>query len=321
MKLNAYKKFSLLSALLLTAGILMSCGQKNSAEDYIGIDAAKEKALAAADIASGDAVFSSAGLDKKNNIFYYQVVFTADGREYQYAIDAVTGVVIEEKQSEAAQADSLNSQEEGASVHQEAAAKPAAEGTPAQAGDSGSQTEETPTAQPSAQALPETTSAAGQPGSTGTAGTETKTAAASGSPDSASALQIALSHAGLTSEDVYAIEIDSDWENGRMIYEIEFISQDGTEYEYDIDATDGTILKFDQDTASSLAQTGSAVSSGIISKEQAKQAVLSRVPGASESKLCLLYTSSKASKREASTLSSPPTSTSSDWHLAAPVTN
>ena len=63
--------------------------------DYIGIQAAKEAALKDADISSEQAVFTMAELDNKNNIFYYQIIFTENGTEYRYDIDALTGVIIE----------------------------------------------------------------------------------------------------------------------------------------------------------------------------------------------------------------------------------
>lgn len=51
----------------------------------------------------------------------------------------------------------------------------------------------------------------------------------------------ALSHAGLTSDDISYYEIELDYEQGTMIYEIEF-KCNGYEYEYDIDAVTGAVL-------------------------------------------------------------------------------
>ena len=42
----------------------------------------------------GAATFASADLENRNGTDYYQVTFTADGQNYAYDIDAVTGVVI-----------------------------------------------------------------------------------------------------------------------------------------------------------------------------------------------------------------------------------
>ena len=54
------------------------------------------------------------------------------------------------------------------------------------------------------------------------------------------ALSAALSHAGLTQQAVRGAEVDFDYENGRLVYEVEFAA-DGREYEYDIDAVTGEV--------------------------------------------------------------------------------
>ena len=60
------------------------------------------------------------------------------------------------------------------------------------------------------------------------------------------AKNIALTHAGVQAQDVRAFEIEIDTENGILIYEIEFHS--GVyEYEYDIHAKTGAVLKFSRE--------------------------------------------------------------------------
>ena len=70
--------------------VLTGCGQQRTQASYIGADAAKAIALDA----EGAATFASADLENRNGTDYYQVTFTADGQNYAYDIDAVTGVVI-----------------------------------------------------------------------------------------------------------------------------------------------------------------------------------------------------------------------------------
>ena len=41
-------------------------------------------------------------------------------------------------------------------------------------------------------------------------------------------------------------EVDFDYEDGRMVYELEFYAS-GAEYEYDIDASTGAVVKFSQE--------------------------------------------------------------------------
>ena len=54
--------------------------------------------------------------------------------------------------------------------------------------------------------------------------------------------EAALTHAGVTSGDVVFLEADYDYEDGRMVYEVEFFAGN-TEYEYDVDAATGAIVK------------------------------------------------------------------------------
>ncbi len=61
------------------------------------------------------------------------------------------------------------------------------------------------------------------------------------------ALAAALAHAKLEKEQVkWVKKIKLDYERGRMVYEVEFF-HDGFDYEYDIDAETGKVLKFDKD--------------------------------------------------------------------------
>ena len=56
------------------------------------------------------------------------------------------------------------------------------------------------------------------------------------------ALSAALGHAGVARGAVRELEYERDWEDGRLVYEIEFLSG-GTEYEYTVSAADGSILR------------------------------------------------------------------------------
>ena len=60
------------------------------------------------------------------------------------------------------------------------------------------------------------------------------------------ALQIALEHAGVAEKDIYLQKAKQDYEHGRQIYELKFYVG-RTEYEYEIDAKDGQVLKYDID--------------------------------------------------------------------------
>lgn len=61
-----------------------------------------------------------------------------------------------------------------------------------------------------------------------------------------SAEAIALNHAGFLETEVSRLKSEFDIDDGRAVYEVEF-DKDGREYEYKIDATDGSIIEFDLD--------------------------------------------------------------------------
>ena len=251
-------------AAFLASAMIAGCGQKQE-DDYIGLNAATEAAFRDAGVTAAEASVSTAGLDKRDGTFFYQVNFSAGGVEYQYAVDAVTGVVIEANASGETVAETTDESAE------------MADGTGADDGDA--------VTADGTGASDESTEAADE---MNTAGTNTDDAPDFSYPaEMQTALDAALEHAGLTEEDVFFPEIKLDHEHGRAIYEVEFISADGTEYEYEIDAADSSILKFSHDSESSLKQTPGGSQAGIIPEEQVKKSVLDRVPGADETSLSI----------------------------------
>ena len=92
-----------LSAAALTLA-LAACGSspKTQAPSYVGMDAAKNAALADAGVSTTDAVFTTADMDDKNGTAYYELKFSDGTAEYEYDVDALTGVVIEGKKDDAA---------------------------------------------------------------------------------------------------------------------------------------------------------------------------------------------------------------------------
>ena len=56
------------------------------------------------------------------------------------------------------------------------------------------------------------------------------------------AKSIALNHAGVSESKAYDMDIELDDEDGTLVYEVEFKSGN-MEYDYEIDAASGTILK------------------------------------------------------------------------------
>ena len=91
------------------------------------------------------------------------------------------------------------------------------------------------------------------------------------------AREIALADAGLTAEEVTFLKTQLDRDDGRLVYDVEFYTADYTEYDYEIDAADGTVLSSDFDAEGYTAPTDSATA---ITADQAKEIALAEVPGA-----------------------------------------
>ncbi len=89
----------------------------------------------------------------------------------------------------------------------------------------------------------------------------------------------ALAYAGLTSEQAAFIKSALDADDGRQFYEVEFYTEDGKEYDYEIDAFTGEVISFDHE-AEDISPPASGDSK--ISAEKAKKLALAQVPGASE---------------------------------------
>lgn len=60
------------------------------------------------------------------------------------------------------------------------------------------------------------------------------------------AKEIALAHASVAASEAAYIKVDTDYDDGRLIYEVEFVVK-SIEYEYEIDADSGNILDFDRE--------------------------------------------------------------------------
>ena len=234
------KAIPALCAAGLLALALTGCGGGTAGgqAEYIGIDAAKAVALESAGVAEDDAVFSTAGLDKRNGMDYYAVDFTAGGQSYEYDIDAVTGVVIDSSSG-------------GGTAE-----------TPAAGDDDG-------TASAPAAASP-SPSAGQTTGGQAAAVTEEQ------------AREAALSHAGLTADQVTFVRSELDRDDGRLMYDVEFYTSDYKEYDYEIDAATGEILSYDYD-AEGYSYQPNATPGTAITAEQARAIALAEVPGAAES--------------------------------------
>ncbi len=146
-----------------------------------GEETAKNAAFTHAGVSAADAAVTKCKLDWEDGRQVYDIEFWVGNTEYDYEIDASSGVVLEAKQEQ-------NGHHGGASAAQ-------------------------------------------QPGSF--IGEE-------------AAKSAALTHAGLSADGVGYIRCELDEDDGRWLYEIEF-QAGAVEYEYEIDAASGAVVKAEQD--------------------------------------------------------------------------
>ena len=231
-----------LIAVCLLAGLvaLAGCNSSQTASaSYIGVEAARSAALKDAGETEGD--FTNATLEERDGTVYYDVEFTAGGAKYEYAVDALTGSIIEAKK-EGGESQSSSSQPSSSSSQASS--------------QSGSSLNSTPKAESS-----QASSAAES------AGLITEEEAAN----------IAKEHAQVTDCTMLPVKLDRD--DGRQVYDVEFFTADGKEYDYEIDAATGEVLSYDHDAER---QAAAASGTASITEAEAKALVLAQVPGAAE---------------------------------------
>lgn len=233
---------------------------------YIGLEAAKQAALDHAGVSASEATFLEAEYDYDDGKMVYEVEFHVKGTEYEYEIDALTGAVVkyESEQSGSHQGSSVDT----SSFIGESAAKQAAltyagvkesettycnawleydDGRPEcyevefMAGNTRYEYKIALTSTAVIESEQETFGSSGSSGGqTGGSGTSSTDIGAE------KAKSIALSHAGVSESQVYDYELDRDWDDGILEYEIEF-KAGGMEYEYKIHGGTGQILKYESD--------------------------------------------------------------------------
>lgn len=71
------------------------------------------------------------------------------------------------------------------------------------------------------------------------------------------ALKAACDHAGIATSDVQGLSTEFGWSLKGMVYELDFCSG-GTEYEYDINATDGSVVKYEKEPCDHTWHTSSS---------------------------------------------------------------
>lgn len=234
-----------LPVLGLTALLLFcSCASQQNRLEYITQQAAQALALEASGHSAAEASVRSATLENRNGTDYYRIEFDVNGRTYRCDIDALTGTVIEMSGPSNAEAEA-----------------------------SGGNSAEAAGTENNSSSEPQQTSSSGAPQSA----VQTETSAGDMLTEK-EAKSKALSHAGLGSTQVTFISCQLEHDDGRQIYEIEFYNTaDRSEYDYEIDAYTGAVIKYDYD-----AEYYDPPSKGsTITASKAREIALAQVPGAS----------------------------------------
>lgn len=214
--------------------------------EYITAEQAKKSALENAGIPSENAEFMQVRLNTKEGVSVYELQFVSESQEYDYAVNALTGEIISMNCQNTAYDTAPMPAESSQTVDAKEAAVPQ-EGAAQKGGTQG---------------------AAEQGGQSGTdeqyIGTE-------------AAKKAALDHAGLKDGEVNFAQAHLEFDDGCWQYEVEFYNND-TEYDYNIDALTGAVLKYDHDMEHSRHGSDnnhdSHVSGETITPEAAKQIAL-----------------------------------------------
>ena len=258
MKKRNSRKTAVIAMGVVTALTMTACSMIPSAKaSYISMDAAQSKALNAANVDAANVESYSAQMGDVGTTTCYEVQFVSDGYAYYYAVNATDGEIVKVTKTPVGE-EPIQAQPEQTT---DASASQTGETTPSTA--TGNQNN-TATTKP-------------------TAGQTTTTPAANGQITLEQAKETALKHAGLKADAVTFVKAEPDYENGKLVYEVEFVAGSGNsfmEYDYEIDAATGTVVSYDYDAENYTPQSGNAASGATIDEATAKQTVLNKVPGA-----------------------------------------
>ena len=211
---------------------------------YIGQEKAKQAAISHAGASADKLTEYEIELDFEHGVMVYEVEFKCEGFEYDYEIDAITGAVLKSEKepdndyvpprTDTAQPETGSSSQTGGNAPQiDNSSSPANNGN-----------------------TPQTNQNPGQ------ASSEDQNSKASYISEE-QAKNAALSHAGVSANAITAYESDLDREHGIMVYDIDFKCE-GFEYDYEIDAATGSVLKNQKERDDDYipAQSGGSQTSG-----------------------------------------------------------
>ena len=291
-----------ITAALLIAALAVPAAAATTAD--IGVEKAKEAALSHAGVAESDTVFLIAEADYDDGRKEYEVEFYAGGTEYDYTIDAASGRVLKfDTELEWYSADDDAGYGWQNVIGKQKAQEIALADAGVAAGDAlhlivkpdwddGVRIYEVEFYTASQEYDYEIHAETGDILSRDREAEWNGTAASGSTTDigEAKAKSVALNHAGISESSTSYIYAKKDWDDGRWVYDVEFWAG-GKEYDYEILASNGTILSYDYDAEyqwSGSTGTGSTSSTADIGEAKARSVALSHA-GISESSTSYIY--------------------------------
>ena len=223
------KKIALATIIISMSMSLVGCNNSatNDINQKITVEEAKEIALNHANLTSDKVSFIRTEVDSKAGVEKYDIEFYYGNKEYDYEIDAVNGNIIEYDED----IENYNIPNNEVSNNTTESQQPNNGSGNQQANNAtGDQSKNNETANQN----------------TNNTTQNQQTMEGTGEITIEDAKQIALNHANLTSNQVSFVRSEVDIDNGVKKYEIEF-NYNGKEYSYEIGATTGNILSYEQD--------------------------------------------------------------------------
>lgn len=210
------------------SGILTGCGM--GAGNDIGKEAALESALLDAGVSETDMARLKISKDREDGRMVYEIRFDAAGTEYEYEVAAADGQILNSEKEMIPGAANQNTADQNSGNAQNS-------GNVQNSGN----TQNSGNVQNSNGAQNQDANSQNQNLQQSTGGNQAVTQGADVAVSKEQAIQIALERvAGATEKDV---RIELDYDNGGYKYEGDIIYEQ-IEYEFDIDANTGTILKW-----------------------------------------------------------------------------
>jgi len=213
----------------------------------ISAETARNFAFVDAGVLPDDVEFERTDFDLERGKFVYDIEFYANGTDYDYTVDASTGMILK-RESEVKVQSAANA----------AASKAAAEQgtTPAQGAKA-----------PAAQTPPKQNAAL--------IGIE-------------KAKEIALADVGKKADDVIFSKAKQEYDNGRLIYDVEFYVNGVSEHEYEIDAVTGAVREkssepWEREDALTVQRAAQQTQSGNATATQPAQPAQAAAPAAAPS--------------------------------------